>query len=390
MPTSRALMVALTVALAATSCGSGTKLAAATPKPLTVQSSDGGLTLTVPPGATPRASEIAIKVLDTVPAELGSKKGTAYELTPDGLTFTKPVAVERRIDAKARGVDLRKGVPAVLLISKSQGKWAPLDNVEVRVDGGTIVVTGTTMHFSTVVAVNLGAAVSMTPGEVEKYVGEDFQAVATITEQGQSEVEIKRVALAAVGAVSLVGPGIFEPETYSSAKGDFTCTRTGSGEYRMTIALIEPGLGPFLAGQIPFGMSLSGSAACDPRPGPTSPAAPDLLEGGTLTVQHQEFGDYPSSGMWSFCFNPAVAGSGVLKLSVQGMNDGKPATAVISGGKAELRLGLRSYGVLRFTGAEVTSGGKHTDVLDEFQRYFGTPEVTSKQGVIAGNASDCK
>jgi len=390
MRATRALALSATLALIAVGCGgSGGAKTSAVAQPRTVQSSDGGLKLTVPVGATARAADVAIKVLDKVPAELGGNKGTAYELTPDGLTFTKPVLVERRIDAKARGIDLTKGVPTVVLLSKSAGKWAPLDNLDVRVDGGTIVATGTTMHFSTVVATNLGATAQLDPGEVEKYVGETWPATAEITDQGQSEIEVQHVAREAMGAVSVVGPAVSDSDNVHKGLGTFECAREGTGEYRITLKMIEPGIVGLFAAQVPFAVSVSGTALCNPRPGATSSPA-DVLDGGTLVVQHSQFGDFPSSGTWNVCFDSNRVGSGVLKLTVQGMNDGKETSTPVSDGKAHLQMGLRHYGPLRIDAAELTSNGQQFDLLGPFRTYFGAPTISSKQGVIAGQSDDCK
>ena len=392
MRTTRAFALSVTLMLTVAGCGGGSGGAKTTPsaQPRTVQSSDGGLKLTVPVGATARTAEIAIKVLDKVPAELGSTKGTAYELTPDGLTFTTPVLVERRIDAKARGVDLTKGVPTVVLLSKSAGKWSALDNLDVRVDGGTIVVTGTTTHFSTVVATNLGATAQMDPGDVEKYVGEMWSATAEITKEGESEVEVQQVAREAAGAVGFLGPAVSESDNVHKGVGIFQCAREGTGEYRITLKLIEPGLAGLFTAQVPFAVSVSGTALCTARTGGSSSPSTDVLDGGTLVVQHSQFGDFPSSGTWNLCFDSNRVGSGVLKLTVDGMNDGKPTSAPVSNGKAELRMGLRHYGPLRIDHAELTSNGKKFDLLGPFRTYFGAPTVSSKQGVIAGQADDCK
>ena len=119
--------------------------------------------------------EISARALGAgeLPPELAGfqLKGTIHELEPDGATFEEPVTVTRRVDTEALGIDPEDGVPVVTLISlSSDGAWEVLADQSITLDGTTAIVSGTTMHFTTVVAFSGVATVSMRPDNVKRKV----------------------------------------------------------------------------------------------------------------------------------------------------------------------------------------------------------------------------
>ena len=71
----------------------------------TIRSSDGRISLEIPPGALARQTMISIRELDNGSLPSGGVKNTGFELLPDGLTFAKPVKLTLAYGAEAVGAD---------------------------------------------------------------------------------------------------------------------------------------------------------------------------------------------------------------------------------------------------------------------------------------------
>ena len=398
----RAALVATLVLLAPVACSKGANTPSV-PQPRIIESADAGLRVTVPPGATDREGEIAIEVLDALPGELGSDKGTAYDLKPDGLTFTKPVLVERMIDAKARGVDLTKGVPLIILASKSGGKWSVLDDLNVRLDDGTIVVSGTTTHFSSIVAIRekKGATARLDPAKLVLHAPSTWHATGTLVRNsGQTSLEYQMPTGTGTGVAIWVEGSSNPSKDGDYAAGEFgtwRCDEVGQGTYTMNFIVTED---PDVYGSfLPFGpdidikitIDLTGEVKCTadkPRPidDDDDDGVPEL-KGGTVEVQHGGYNGFPSSSIWALCFDKPV--DGTMRLEVTGMNDGKSLTGTVTDGRVRLEGGLRRYGPLSVEKAELTADGQKVPMTEQVKDYVGALEVTSTEGVIAGNADDC-
>jgi hypothetical protein len=155
--------------------------------PQKVTSKDGGLTVSVPKGALKKNVKVRVRVRTRAqyPPELrdatfrpGSK---LYALEPAGTRFLKPVTITRRINAKLQGFDLTKVVPGIVLATRSaNGKWELLSRQTARPAGNTLVVTATTRHFSTLVAFDSAARVTVTPDAVEKLVGDRWDTTVEL------------------------------------------------------------------------------------------------------------------------------------------------------------------------------------------------------------------
>lgn len=140
-----------------------------TPPGFEVASEDGDLTVEVPFEAMAVDPGITITLLtgDQYPPELADAAddpdARIYDLGPEGTEFAAPVTVTRRIDASRFGELTPTMVPGVVLMTydSATGAYELYDDLRVTRDGDDIFVSGTTTHFSPVVAVNLGGFVEM-------------------------------------------------------------------------------------------------------------------------------------------------------------------------------------------------------------------------------------
>jgi hypothetical protein len=134
-----------------------------------VASEDGDLTVEVPFEAMASDPGITITLLtgDQYPPELSGAAddpdARIYDLGPEGTEFAAPVTVTRRVDAARFGELTPTMVPAVVLMTydAATGTYELYDDLRVTRDGDDILVSGTTTHFSPVVAVNLGGFIEM-------------------------------------------------------------------------------------------------------------------------------------------------------------------------------------------------------------------------------------
>lgn len=170
--------LAVTVALVAAACSGGGGEGSPEPAPAearTVTSGDGLVTIEVPSGVD---ADVSVEALDTLPEELAAfeLRGAVHELLPAGATFEEPVTVQRTVDPEQLGIDLAEGLPVIGLLTKAEDGWRYLDDQTLAIEGGHIVVTGTTGHFSPLVAATTGAEISA-DHLAELPVGRSFDAV---------------------------------------------------------------------------------------------------------------------------------------------------------------------------------------------------------------------
>ncbi|HAX82626.1 MAG TPA: hypothetical protein DCY40_08680, partial [Actinobacteria bacterium] len=134
-----------------------------------VSSEDGDLTVEVPFAAMAADPGITVRLLtpDEYPPELAGAAddpdARIYDLGPEGTEFAAPVTVTRRVDAARFGELTPTMVPAVVMMTydAATGTYELYDELRVTRDGDDIFVSGTTTHFSPVVAVNLGGFIEM-------------------------------------------------------------------------------------------------------------------------------------------------------------------------------------------------------------------------------------
>ncbi len=132
------------------------------PEGFTVTSDDGDLTIDVPFDAMAEDPGITIEVLapEDYPPELAgaaeNPNTKIYELGPTGLQFDAPVRVTRRIDAAGFPNLGDDQLPMVALVTRNDdGTYEPYGDLRVVRDGPDVFASGTTTHFSPVIAINM-------------------------------------------------------------------------------------------------------------------------------------------------------------------------------------------------------------------------------------------
>jgi len=357
--------------------------------PQTVKTKDGGLTVSVPRGALRKPAKIRIRVLtpSQYPPELkgatfrpGSK---LYALEPAGQRFLKPVTITRKIDTKVSGFDLDEGVPGIVLVTRGAGgKWEILKGQRVSVPGETLVITGTTRHFSTVVAFDGGARLTLIPKRVDTVVGATWEAIVKAeidNRRRRDPVDVAEVHWSAAPVVSLVSPA----DRTQSRDATFVCTTPGEGRYRARVVLEEDNLavllGSVFTGSYKETFILEGRATCKAPP-------PTQLElaFACVVVAHSAFASFPSFTRWLLQFLkstlPPNAGA---ELIATGVNNGQQVSAPVDAatGKVELQGGISSFGSKAIQ--KLTVNGQ--DVTQQLVAKVGAaPTVTASEGVVGG------
>ena len=281
----------------------------------TVTSSDGALDVHVPEGASADPGlAVAVRALgpDELPPELAGiqLRGALYELRPDGATFDEPVTVTRRVDTEAVGLDLSAGVPVITLISRdSNGNWEPLGNQTISLDGTTMVVAGTTSHFSTLVAFGGPTRVWLQARSAKRKVGKTLTADIWIGPPANTTIPIATTITGlerAMGPSDILGPGTLEIlGDMQSANAQFTCANPGRDVFSVDVVLNESleyvsQVAPDITGldTSRTTVTLTGDARCTAPSDMTGPPAepdPDDPADGLLDadcdVQIERYGD---------------------------------------------------------------------------------------------------
>ena len=372
------------------------------PAPTVVTSDDGLLTVSVP---APEADRVDVEIQQTVepPPELRSVRisGAFYELEPDGATFEEPVTITKTIDLADTSVDLDEGAPVVLLLSRSSdGTWEALDDQHEVVRDGTVVVSGTTTHFSTVLALGGAATLSFVPRRVRARVGATWGATVSMR-TASPNVDLHVGSALAEEAVSTRASGdgadVPAPPPPSgfpqSGTRAFECAREGAGSFGIAVRIDSFDLGDVLqqlggVKATDVDVELWGNATCLGA----DQTGDYAIEGGAVCVTHAEFEDYPSELDWFVEFAGDAADGATVTLVVEGGNDGQPVEATVDQqGSATLQMGISEFGPKPIQEATLTpaGGGPTIDLVEDFRDTFGdAPEVTGSEGRIAGTG-DC-
>ncbi len=127
----------------------------------TIRSSDGRLTLDIPPGALSEETEITIRKVnpeDLGPEFEGFDPDLIYELEPDGLQFMLPVNVKVEIDIETTqdGDLVSADLPNFILLNRFEDIVEVLENQTQNTDLDTKIstITGELNHFSLMQVVN--------------------------------------------------------------------------------------------------------------------------------------------------------------------------------------------------------------------------------------------
>ncbi|MFN8223289.1 MAG: hypothetical protein U0R50_08625 [Gaiellales bacterium] len=358
----------------------------ATPSPpRTFRSADGAVTVSVPRGALRAPASIRIRLLApaSYPPELrGAKFGSGaklYSLEPAGLRLLKPVTITRRFDATKLGFDLAKAVPGIVLTLRSRdGKWEVLRDQLVRTDGRqTLIVSGTARHFSTLVAFDGAARLTLTPESASAQVGGTFEAA--VVAQIDNARRADPINVSSIEWIALDVVGI---QANRGSTATFVCQREGKDRFGATVRLAEDNLAVSVASLFSADYEetfrLRAPVECTKAP----PTDAELVAACVL-VSHSPFGSDPSFLRWLLAFAPrTVSGGGQAQLTVAGMNGGQPVSGTIdANGKVELKGGIRSYGDKQIQRLAVAG----RDVTSQLVAKVGSAApVGSSQGVVAG------
>lgn len=349
-----------------------------------VVSKDGGLTVSVPRGALKKHVKVRIRVLNPgqYPPELRNasfRPGTRlYALEPAGLKFRKPVTITRRIDADVSGFDVNAAAPVITLALTDGGRnWEMLSKLTLRVSGKTIAISGTTRHFSTVVAFDEAVRATLVPPSVDAAVGSTWDALVRneIDNRRRSDpIEVEEQRWFSGGVV----------RNQSDRSRTFECERAGSGTYNAAVvyaisSLAETILGLDFAGEgaTRETVYLGAPAVCRQRP-------PTQLElaFACVVVAHSSLGQYPSFTRWLLRVTGQLPSNAQASLTAGGVNGGQPVggTMNLATGAIEFTGGISSFGQKPVQ--NLTVAGQN--LTQQLVAKVGTPNVTAAQGTIAG------
>jgi hypothetical protein len=348
-------------------------------------SADGGLTVSVPAGALAKPVRVRVRTLSQAqyPPELRNARfrpGTkVYALEPGGTRFLKPVTITRRLDTRVAGFPAG-AVPGVVLATRSgNGRWELLRSLRAKLTGRTLFVSGTTRHFSSLLALDEGFSVSLTPKTVDAAVGDTWEArvvdaIDNSRRRDKAFVDPDETRWSATGAVRLAN-------SITYLRREFTCAKVGTGTFTATITVAESSLAVFLGslgGRYEETMTLTGNARCRAK----EPTTRVELVAACVAVVHTPLGGFPSYLRWLLQFAAGLPQGARAELTVGGMNNGEPAFAPITSTyRAELVGGITSFGPkqvqkLAVAGRDITS--------QLVAKTAAAPVVTSEQRVIAG------
>jgi len=229
-----------------------------------ITSSDGKLTLDIPPGALDEDTEITIRKLNKseIPPESNEiDVDSAYELLPDGLEFLVPVTVSVLLDILPLQEDGTMTTPLLNLFIFSDGVLELLDNLITEVDGDENIVTvsGDFSNFSNILlpivpignpvlsATVMGVPPAVPPGVI-------FPAIVTVVSSNPADFEIifiryldkSQNSVKPVEEIDPSGGADFAqnllpidtgPGQRFQARVEYVCTPAGTGIYGSFLAI---------------------------------------------------------------------------------------------------------------------------------------------------------
>ncbi len=157
-----------------------------------IGTSDGKITVEIPPGALAEDTTVSISVLSedewTEDVRDLNPVGPVYSLEPDGLNFQEPVTVKLALDSSLYFIGANKTeITAPLLFSiDSNSQPELLQDMETVVSPDELYVRGNTTHFSPVFISRGTVKVNIEPGEVKfKECDVYFKPIVTIINVGE-------------------------------------------------------------------------------------------------------------------------------------------------------------------------------------------------------------
>ncbi len=222
-----------------------------------ITSTDGKLTLAVPPGALSADEDISVTLVsDTqLPASLANLGGatTAYALEPSGLQFATPAEVTFTIDdavTTAPGSVEQRGE---LLYSESAGVVELLDELEFEAsatDPTQVVAKGTLDHFSYAAAVQVSGLEFRIEAPTSAEVDEVFDVTVTVDITGARVGNLIAAVMDDLSSPPIAVEGnlnsvLTGSGTQPSIVNQYTCTDVGTGAFGALIVFDAANAVPF-------------------------------------------------------------------------------------------------------------------------------------------------
>ena len=240
--------------------------------PIKIVSADGKFTLEIPPPTLSETDVLKEITVTRVSAEDSrGASGVAYKLSPEGLSFSKPVKFTTTMDIKPGEV------PFGLHVDTRMGEITAIENYHAELDyaRGSATITGTIDHFSYIFISEFGIGVLLAYPKSNLLVGRTREANASVTASKEDisslvmldenwNVRYKRKGGAMVGGEfgtpsNAITPGqipdalpraILPSGGTAQASGTFTCIENGPaviffyGDINATIETEVIGLSP--------------------------------------------------------------------------------------------------------------------------------------------------
>ena len=303
--------------------GAATTREAAAPMPAQeVTSTDGRITVSVPESQIAEPVTVTTSDLDTSFLDPAVEVLGAYELGPDGATFTEPVTV---IFDTGIAHEPGDSVPVLLALYGETGSWSAPEVVRVEPTGGSIVMTFDVDHSTHFVAIDDYHRLELIEPVTEAIVGETFDVVVRVAQRtsggwvGSEHLSNEYLTPRAGGAVEVVGAS-----AASSLAWTFKCVSPDTGTYGFDVSapheVVAPSSGPAVLffGDPTFEVPLTGTATCN-APAPTSTTG--CWSPGDLDLAGLLAG-IPGSWTWTFTLPAAgVPEGGTLEIGLDGYDD---------------------------------------------------------------------
>jgi hypothetical protein len=152
----------------------------------TITSSDGRLTLTIPPGALDEDTEITIRRLsdNEIPEEFADENvGSAYELLPEGLEFNLPVTATLKLQTTPLQDDGTLMSAFSFLFISSGNTIELLENTEITMNGivNTTTVSAELTHFTELVEGTASGITAILDMTMEEDIPNAFPGTITVS-----------------------------------------------------------------------------------------------------------------------------------------------------------------------------------------------------------------
>jgi K319-like protein/ZU5 domain-containing protein len=213
----------------------------------TVASTDGGVSLVIPPGAMALDADISITLVGEgqVPAALTALSGDVivYDLQPSGLQFSVPTAISFEVEnavAEAQG-SVQINIP--LFMSESEGTLEALEAVSFvqdTIDPTKATITGGLTHFSSAAVVEAAGLVfrAEVPQTAEVGVAFDVLLTVDITDADIGDIvsaTIDDVSLAPVNGSGWNSVDLDVAGTVATSTQRYRCDDVGAGRFRANL-----------------------------------------------------------------------------------------------------------------------------------------------------------